>query len=139
MNCFNSINAPDTHNQQNQHDLQWLFVVNFIYVIWYVLNLKSTEYYLYFIYTFKLAFALINLAKRGYCNAGVCLSVYLCVRSSDTSFITVPIVAKLDMGVAGYDAYIVEKYHWNKGQGQRTCEKHIIIDNSGTTHHRNVK
>ena len=25
------------------------------------------------------------------------------------------------------------------GQGQGTCEKHIIIDNLGMIHHRNVK
>ena len=26
-----------------------------------------------------------------------------------------------------------------KHQGQRNCEKHIIVDNSGTTHRINVK
>ena len=52
-----------------------------------------------------------------------------------------PIVTKLDMEGAGYDTCIINKYHGNrsKGQGHRNCEKHIIIDNSETTHRRNVK
>ena len=61
----------------------------------------------------------MNLAKRGYCqdcNAGACLYVYvsvlLCVRSPMSHYNSVkclPIVAKLDMEVAGYDTCIVEK------------------------------
>ena len=45
----------------------------------------------------------VILAKRGYCNISHCNFV-----------ICGPIVTKLDLEVAGYDACIVETYHWNR-------------------------
>ena len=67
---------------------------------------------------------IINLAKRGYCNTGVCryvcLSVCVSVCPSPMSQcnfdICGAIVTKLDMEVAGYDTCIVEKYYWNRSK-----------------------
>ena len=73
----------------------------------------------HFCHIFGVSCSLVNLAKRGYCNAGVCLSVrvyvYMCVRSHISHYIFVkwdrlPIIIKLNMGAPGYDTRIVEKF-----------------------------
>ena len=86
----------------------------------------------------------IKLAKRCYCNAGVCrrvcLCAYMCVRSPVSHYDFVEcgtIVTKLAMEVAGYDTALSRNITGiaaqSKGQYQdhRNCKRHIIADNSG--------
>ena len=83
----------------------------------------------------------INLAKRGYCHASLCLSlcVYLCVRnpvSRHNFFKCELIVTKLYMEVAGNDTCI-EKYNENRSKVNvkvTKIVKNTIVDNSGTIH-----
>ena len=66
----------------------------------------------------------------------VCVCVRLCmcpIPISDYNFVKCePILIKLDMQVAGSDTCNVEKYHANRSKCHQNCEKHVIVDNSGT-------
>ena len=76
----------------------------------------------------------------------LCLSVCLCIcESAALSYNNSLNVGRLLLyiEVAGYDTCIAyeisREYVKGQGQGHRNCVKHIIVDNSGTTHRRIVK